>query len=181
MPEQTGTQQESPIPGKMQNCGEFGTYIPALSTESAKAMCHGGWYDHDYYRACPVREECRSTTVTRARGLPIMNPQAPPTTARPAEPLFQVPQFRVPDFGRFATQLPRAKEATPQARMPPTPAYGATGTSPPNINWTEPSPSFHPRDGESTFERLFLNILQGVIAAIGWHIWRFCQTIDLFR
>ena len=45
MREQTGQQYRSrAVPGKMQNCSEWGTYEPAVSDKEYKYLCHGGFY-----------------------------------------------------------------------------------------------------------------------------------------
>lgn len=49
-----------------------------------------------------------------------------------------------------------------------TPSYG------------EIAPTFLPNAAESPWKRLFKNVAQGILAAIGFTLWNYCRTIDLF-
>jgi hypothetical protein len=42
------------------------------------------------------------------------------------------------------------------------------------------SPSYQPATGQGVFVRLFMNIGNGILAAIGWHIWSYASGVDIF-
>jgi hypothetical protein len=201
MREQTGEQYRSvEVPGKLQNCGEFGTYEPAMSTKAYQVLCHGGHYQGEYYLPCPVRDQCRIATL-RKKDQP--SPAAQPAQQQTQQP-WRGPGFKIPDLGRLPTQMPpNAAQAAAQAKarvgaavdaaaaaagpqwpgtvIPPKDAPPGMRTPHIGTSFTgDVSPTFLPEEGQSTFERLLLNILQGLIAAIGWHIWNFCRSVDLF-
>lgn len=44
----------------------------------------------------------------------------------------------------------------------------------------EIAPTFLPSATESPWKRLFKNVAQGILAAIGFTLWNYCRTIDLF-
>lgn len=202
--EQTGDQQQSPIPGKMMNCGEYATYEPTESTNECAAMCHGGRYNSDTYRPCPVRTECRQETINRKyRRLPVVQERGPLVTPPPkaAEPPavnpFLMPPFRIPNLGGMPTQNPQAKQEPSINPTTRTPTYEGQfpGATIPTENAPrgmrtpyaaamptngEVSPTFLPGENENIIDRLLKNILQGILAVIGWHVWNFARTVDLF-
>lgn len=44
----------------------------------------------------------------------------------------------------------------------------------------EPTPTFLPETKEETFPRMIYNILQGMLGAIGWQIYSYLRSVDLF-
>ena len=195
------------VPGKLQNCRQFGTFIDnAFKSEEARAMCHGGMYMGDLYDECPVRSECYLATIGKRKGssLPQLNPRAPlPLVAPPPElPRIEIPKlsFKLGDYGLpIETQLPQtptrqiqehaktALEQAVRARMGATApsAEALPGMQTPYVAHTHHQaevapPTFLPQAGESTWDRLLKNIIQGMIAAFGWAIWKFAKTVDLF-
>lgn len=205
MREQTGEQYRSiAVPGKKQNCPEWGTFEPAMSDKEYKYLCHGGWYMSEYYHVCPVREECKTYTISRKPGL-VVNPAGASQQAA-ARAAYRVTPFEVPDLGRLPTQMPRGGQPTPQGVTPQQAAAAQraaqqaaaqgfwTNTvippddAPPGMRtphmassfFGDVSPTFLPGEGESTLERLLLNILQGMISAIAFHVWNFLRSVDLF-
>lgn len=67
-------------------------------------------------------------------------------------------------------------------QAPPNPATHATST--PFASYVPPgpeiSPTFMPHSEESTWSRLLRNVVQGVIAAIGWHLYNGSRSMDFF-
>jgi hypothetical protein len=209
--EQTGAQEPSPVPGKMMNCGAYATYEPSDSSEECAAMCHGGRYNQDTYRPCPVRAECRQETINRKyRRLPVLQEQQtlitppPKPTEPPAVNPFLMPPFRMPSLGGMPTQNPQAKpqepSISPTQRAQAEAAYRARegqfpGATIPAENaprgmrtpyaavtsaYGEISPTFLPGENENIIDRLLKNILQGILAVIGWHLFNFARSVDLF-
>jgi hypothetical protein len=73
--------------------------------------------------------------------------------------------------GQFPSAYVPLKDALPAMRS----AFAA-----PHPSNGELSPTFLPNEGESTWSRLLKNILQGMLAALGWVLWNYARTIDLF-
>jgi hypothetical protein len=203
--QQTGDQEPSPIPGKMMNCGDFGTFEPSTSTSISKALCHGGRYFGDVYLPCPVRAECRNAAIEQKnKRLPVVNsaPAAPEPERRFTNP-FAGQMLRMPDYRTQPTQLPQAR-AVDQAKAAATAAVDAAAAAvaaqapqvvvppvdnPPGMRTPfaaamnfigEMSPTFLPQENEDIFERLFKNIVQGMISAIGWQLYNLARVADLF-
>lgn len=217
---QTGAQEESPVPGKMMNCHDFGTYEPEGSRTPHAAMCHGGLYLGDSYNACPVKAECRNLTISRRHRLPVLVEDRkplvtpPPQSAKPEERRnpFLMPPFKMPGLGEMPTQIPQAKTAQATPVQTPTvnklveelqakinevrssmglfpgaviPAVDAphgmrTPYAAPTAVPAGVSPTYLPQEGESVWRRLLKNILQGLLAALGWHVFDYSRSIDLF-
>jgi hypothetical protein len=203
----------------MQNCHEFGTYEPPGSHREFRTLCHGGYYNGDYYEVCPVRDKCRDFSINK-RQLPVYNNPVEAARSqatresqpvRTVNPNYRVSAFEPPNYYQIPTVMPAGAQPIPgttqpppNAAQPPRPAQQAAQAAqqqwpnffkPPQSNpkgmrtpfLHDPfvagvSPSFLPNEetGETTFERLLLNIIQGIFASIAWHIWSFLRTIDLF-
>lgn len=196
---QQGEQTHCQETGKMKNCGAWAEYEMPHSSETSK-LCHGGFYrEKDWprpleYPACPSRAECKQATMMRSvaddgrRRLPILNPG----TSRPLSPAFSIPEYRsqvlpntLPTRGAQAThravtdfteyfQAPRPIQ--PPAEYPAsmqTPYVAATE------GWG--APTFLPQIGESVWERLVKNLVQSIFAVIGFQIYNYMRSIDLFR
>jgi hypothetical protein len=198
---QTAPRMPSEIEGKEQNCTTFGMYEPAAETTRTRNLCHGGWYEASWYEPCPVRSECYVATSSKKRTLPVVNSVAP-AKAVAQEGFVRLPAFRGPNFSGMPTQHPQA--TTPRdavrakvAEVMESALHGAEAyvphvvspgvDAPPGMRTpfvgtaeTAASPTFIPREGQSTFERLFFNILQAIIAAIGYQVWSFARSIDIF-
>lgn len=43
------------------------------------------------------------------------------------------------------------------------------------------APTFLPTSGEGALERLVKNVLQAMVAALGWQIYNYLRSIDIFR
>jgi hypothetical protein len=112
--------------------------------------------------------------------------------AQQAEP--QQPTFRAMTFGsttlpsaqpRAPVTQPRQFETTfPQPVVPPTDYPAAMRTpyaSATTVYGGGTSPTFLPLDGEDVFQRLTKNMLQGALAACGWHLFDYARAVDLFR
>lgn len=203
---QTGNQARSTaVPGKMQNCTEFGKYEPpGAGTETSK-LCHGGHYQNETYLPCPVKEECRER-LRREKGMVYGSTAATATTpARYAAPgtvtLQPFPTLRPPNYSTLPTRLPQTGEQVkaalnaavdtaqkvvdaqmPRAVVPPKDApLGLRTPFAAQLHYIgEMSPTFLPLDGEDILERLMKNIVQGMISAIGWHVYSYTRTVDLF-
>jgi hypothetical protein len=126
---------------------------------------------------------------------------------RPAEERrmspFSIPKLRMPDYGLLPTQIPQSRAAeqakavvgaaidaaqqatdgqTPRVVHPaPTALPGMrTPFAVPTQTFGEVSPTFLPQETESIWDRLFKNIVQGVISAIGWHVYSLARMVDFF-
>ena len=55
----------SPIEGKRQNCGSFGTFEPADSDATSATLCHGGDCLGRTYEPCAVMRECKLATIRK--------------------------------------------------------------------------------------------------------------------
>ena len=200
-----GAQVPSPIPGKMKNCSDWAQY-EMRGTSSTATLCHGGRFEGKLYQPCPARYECQHATMAKTRSdgqpvrsLPVMNPtgiqQLRPIVSQTPVSQQQAPTFRPMTFGGPTTlpaSAPRALQSRafpgestfPQPIVPPedypasmrTPYASAT-----HVYGGGTSPTFLPRDGENVFDRLIKNIVQGALAACGWHIFDYARSVDLFR
>lgn len=202
---QTGGKIDSPVPGKKQNCTEFGTFVPQLaSNDPMRALCHGGYYKGDFWDPCDVRPECRLASARRVEegGEVLVNPaslvrRTPQDVVKSSVRQEALPftPLTVRDFNKMGTTIPRAggtpqqqaAQGAQQARNPR--VFYPPPNSPPGMRtpyvesdaWGgEASPSWTPKEGESPWDRMFLNVIQGIISIIGYHIWQFTRRIDLF-
>lgn len=196
--QQTGAQQRSPIPGKMQNCTEFGEYEPPSSPLPGKALCQGGFFEGEWYNPCPVREECRANVIAKKQA--TINEMQQKTNERKLVNPFTIPSLRGPGL---PTQHPQARTAeqvkaglnaavdaaqrtvdahTPRVVQPAKDAPPGMRTPFAAVAQTfgEVSPTFLPQEGESIWDRLWKNIVQGLISTIGWHIYNMARVIDFF-
>lgn len=171
-------QPSDKVPGKNQNCQEFGTYESASSTEDCKTLCHGGRYNGVLFNPCQVRVECRSY-LERKNDLSLgkrVLPQVPEhpfgggsrviAESRTAQQTANAPTT----WGRATTTMPPKAPTAPQGAAP---VWG--GVTAPGI-----SPTWLPEKDEGIFERLSANIGNGFVAALGWHLWSFAQHVDIF-
>jgi hypothetical protein len=175
------------------NCNEWASYEPEGTSATAK-LCHGGWFNGDQYDPCPKKLACKIATERRTlndgsvRRLPVLNPVSGVRTLQPQR--IEVPAIRQPDLSRIATSIPQRTQTQqhyeaqyPQPVIPPpeypkamrTPYASATPVYQGGV-----SPTFLPRDNEEVFGRLGKNMLQGVLAGIGWHIYDYSRSVDLF-
>lgn len=201
--QQTAPRMPSPIEGKEQNCNTFGAYEPAAETTRTRNLCHGGWFEASWYEPCHVRAECYVETSNKRKTLPVVNNTAAPAQRRPVEQegFIKLPTFRGTNFGGLPTQHPQATardairakvaevvESTLHSAEAYAPHVVSPGPSAPpgmrtpfvgNVE-SAASPTFIPSEGQSTIERLFFNVLQAIIAAIGYQIWSFARNIDIF-
>lgn len=104
-------------------------------------------------------------TVAPKPAAAVSAPQAAPTTAAPQGPTLHgaaggIPQVVVP--------APSAPSGTRTPYAAPTAFSG------------DFFPTYMPDEDESVWSRLFKNMFQGILAAIGWAIWNYCRTVDLF-
>jgi len=53
--------------GLPKNCSEWAMYERVNSTSTA-AMCHGGFYDGDWFEPCESKDPCRQATLNRLGG-----------------------------------------------------------------------------------------------------------------
>jgi hypothetical protein len=197
---QQGEQTYSQETGKMKNCGAWAEYETPHSSETSK-LCHGGFYKEKEwpaareYSACPSRAECKHATMGGVaddgrRRLPILNPGTAP---RPLSAAFSVPEYR--SHGGLPNALPaRAAQAAQRAvnevaeyyqsprPIQPPPEYPPSMQTP-YVAATESwgAPTFLPRVGESVWERLVKNLVQSIFAVIGFQIYNYMRSIDLFR
>lgn len=187
-------------PGK--NCREWALYEPAHTSTSAN-LCNGGRFEGVFYEPCSMRAACRVATERRAvegnmeesggpRRLPVLNPMSPQAVA---PRYLEATPLRVPDFNRLPTSIPQQRTSQqlqqyqasaqyPQPVLPPKEYPRAMQT--PFASMTPVyqggvSPTFLPRDSENVFGRLGTNMLQGVFAVLGWHVYDYARTVDLFR
>lgn len=42
------------------------------------------------------------------------------------------------------------------------------------------SPTFRPREGDNVLARLMRNVGNGLVGAVGWHLWSYAQHVDIF-
>lgn len=110
------------------------------------------------------------TKLPSARPVVTPRPAAPPAATPPA-PAAPTGPTVVGPATQFNQVVMPSSEAPPGMRS----SYAA-----PTAGFAETAPTFTPREGESTWGRLWKNVVQGVIAAIGWALWNYCRTIDLF-
>lgn len=185
--------------GKMKNCNAWAEYEQPHTSETSK-MCHGGFYKQQgwltarEYPACPSRAECKQATQVGVaddgrRRLPILNPGS---ASRPLSPAFSVPEYRT--SGLPSTLPARAAQVAQRAvhdiadyfqaprPIQPPPEYPASMQTP-YVPATEGwgAPTFLPRVGESVWERLVKNLVQAVFAVVGFQIYNYMRSIDLFR
>lgn len=231
---------ESPITGRNMNCNSFATYEPIGSDKPYATLCHGGVYEGETYRECPVKDECRSATHRKRMeaGEREVLPQLREVNQdNPLHSMFKPRVFQIPDLSELPTAIPmrRAEEAEeleeeeedlgeedeteeddeeqeqeetdeplaktmadtatkgrrmrgpkgkrfPRAVMPdgdaPRGMRSAFASRTPGYG--EIAPTFLPTASESPWKRLFKNVAQGILAAIGFTLWNYCRTIDLF-
>lgn len=196
---QTAPQDESPIAGKMMNCRQFGSYEPREASTATKNLCHGGWVGSQWYEPCPVKTECYQRTAAQVSGrLPVIN--NPTGAARGLQQSARrLPLFRAPDLSELPTHHAQAVNEV-QRRIGGAVAAAAAEVgahapavvhpkkdAPPGMRSAflehdigGMAPAFLPKKGQSTVDRLMKNIVQSIIAAIGYAIWSFTRRTDLF-
>lgn len=77
MASQTAAHATGPT-GKPKNCSTWAEYEEKGSSTTA-ALCHGGYFDNDYYDTCPSKNDCQLATIRkkhepRLSSPPILNP-----------------------------------------------------------------------------------------------------------
>lgn len=175
------------------NCNEWASYEPEGASPTA-SLCHGGWFEGNHYDSCPKKLACKVATerltMTTARRLPVLNPATGPRPLQPTR--IEVPSLRpTQDLSRVPTALQqrasqygqRADTGYPQPIIPPEEYPKAMRTPYASITPVYQggvSPTFLPRDNEEVFGRLGKNMLQGVLASSGWHIYDYSRSVDLF-
>lgn len=185
------------------NCDSWAEYETRGSSPSSN-LCHGGYYDGDYFEACPARSECKQATKQRAatsgrkRTMPVLNAAKPVGSPRSGiRELATTSNLEKMEthFGKTPewktrTSLPGKKTTTTAhtpAQVPVIPpkeypvALRTPHMSPhPMAPTGGVTPTFLPDDKPDRFSRLGKNIAQGMIGVTGWHVHEYLRHVDMF-
>lgn len=170
------------IPGRRQNCKSFGEWEREHSSLTAK-LCHGGTINdgsgnEGNWLPCEVRFACKERkdrTEGRGGGLSLPVYGQGPASRTIAEMSPSAP-MRVAHIGPWRAENAPTTQGQLGTRVPSKP-----GTWQPEATFVSGmSPTYVPAQHESVWMRLFHNIANGVIAALGYHLLQMAQHVDIF-
>lgn len=195
-------------PKKEQNCNAWATYEEKGSSPSSK-LCHGGLFEGDVFAPCPARYDCQAATYRKSaeesrerKRLPVMTNTGPrnreqpfnrgriigstPTAEGPRNLVRQAlePAYKalagMPTTHRTREEspvLPGPAVVTPPGHYPVTmqTPYGA-----PHPMAGLMTPTFLPKERHDIFPRLFANMAQGALGAMGWQVLDYARSVDIF-
>lgn len=163
------------IPGKKQNCNEYGTWLhPEESLESV--LCHGGKLGSDYWMPCEVRYACKELTERKAgrRHLTILDPRGNPQVASKVVAEAGPQMLYAEPWGPHNAPTNQGQLAAARA------ATTTSGSPRPEFSMGAMSPVFVPKHHESVWTRLAQNVGNGFIASLGFHLWQMAMQVDIF-
>jgi hypothetical protein len=173
------------VPGQKQNCQSFGAFSFEHDTinDPMSALCYGGVYDRRYWSRCGAHDKCRAnstpppnydaTRIPQRRSLTVLPNSYSPTAVIASTPASIRYQGQAPQPG-FLGSLPTTLGHDRMRKDPV--GLGTPG----GYHGTSPSPTYLPNDEQGVFVRLIMNIGNGIIGAIGWHLWAYAQQVDIF-
>ncbi len=190
----TSREMSAAVPGRTQNCKNFGDWEDKSEESSTSRLCHGGVIGTQYWHPCQVKTECERVTKYGPDGkfhLPSLQ-QQPVQQMAPGEYTFR--------GSREVASTPAAQQAARyssyQNRIANAPVNQVPSKTPwqpqqpPQGYWAPPghqtavppggAPTYLPDPDESILERLLCNIGNGFVAALGWQLWSYAQQVDIF-